>query len=168
MDSFRRDVQEMCRNAPTELPRQIDGSTPLDHFEARIYLIELNNLAWECATSSDASSRDPERAMRLAQPLITAAPQEGNYWNTLGAAHYRAGSWQQAVRSLQKSMALRAGGDSFDWFFLAMCHWQLGQRDQARDWYTRAVEWMTKYKPQDAELIRFRSEAAELLGMPTG
>jgi hypothetical protein len=62
-------------------------------------------------------------------------------------------------------MALRKGGDSFAWFFLAMAHWQRGDKKQARQWYDTAVRWMEKNKPQDDELRRFRAEAAALLGV---
>ena len=78
-------------------------------------------------------------------------------------AHYRAGEWKAAIVALEKSMALRKGGDSFDWFFLAMAHWQLGEKEEARKWYDRAVVWMDKNRPKDEELRRFREEAAKLL-----
>ena len=45
-----------------------------------------------------------------------------------------------------------------------MSHWQLGKKDEARQWYDKAVEWMEKNKPDDEELKRFRAEAEELLG----
>jgi hypothetical protein len=36
---------------------------------------------------------------------------------------------KEAIQELEKSMELRNGGDSFDWFFLAMANWQLGERE---------------------------------------
>ena len=61
-------------------------------------------------------------------------------------------------------MQLRNGGDSYDWFFLAMAHWQLGETDRARQWFERAVRGMDKQFPKaKEELGRFRAEAAELL-----
>jgi hypothetical protein len=60
-------------------------------------------------------------------------------------------------------MALRAGGDSFDWFFLALAHGRLGGRDEARTWLDRAVQWMERHKPNDDELGRFRAEAEAML-----
>jgi Tfp pilus assembly protein PilF len=62
-------------------------------------------------------------------------------------------------------MELRRGGDSHDWFYLAMAHWQLGEKDKAREWYDRAVQWMDNNQPTNEELRRFRVEAAELLGV---
>jgi hypothetical protein len=46
-----------------------------------------------------------------------------------------------------------------------MACWQLGERDEARIWYERAVQWMEKHAPKNDELLRFRAEAAELLGL---
>jgi uncharacterized protein HemY len=85
-------------------------------------------------------------------------------WNTLGVAQYRKGDWKAAVEALMKSAQLRNGGDSFDFFFLAMAHWELNEEEEARAWYDRAVAWMDRNAPQNEELQRFRAEAATLLG----
>ena len=126
-----------------------------------------NNLAWLLATCPDPKFRDAAQAVQSAEKAVKLAPKEGSHWNTLGVAHYRAGDWKAAVASLEKSMVLGKGGVSFDWFFLAMAHWQRGDKEQARKWYDQAVPWMEKNKPQDEELRRFRAEAATLLGLPT-
>ncbi len=60
-------------------------------------------------------------------------------------------------------MELREGGSGFDWFFLAMAYWQLGDEAVSRNWYDKAVKWMDKNQPEDAELRRFRPEATALL-----
>ena len=60
---------------------------------------------------------------------------------------------------------MRDGGDAIDWFFLAMAHERLGHKDEARTWYDRAAAWMDKNQPKNEELRRFRTEAAELLGI---
>jgi hypothetical protein len=49
-------------------------------------------------------------------------------------------------------------------FFLAMAHWQLGNKDKARDWFAKSVAWMEKRNKNDPELKRSRAEAAALLG----
>jgi tetratricopeptide (TPR) repeat protein len=89
----------------------------------------------------------------------------GLHWHVLGVAQYRQGKWRDAVDTLEKGMALRAGGDGSDWFVLAMAHRQLGDEEQARKWYAQAVHWTEEKQPGDAELRRFRTEAAELLGI---
>src|SRR5262249_27410210 len=82
---------------------------------------------------------------------------------TLGVAQFRAGQWQLAIESLQESMELRKGGDAVDWFFLAMAHWQLGQKDDARSWYEKGVEWTKTNAPHNEELLRFQHEAADAI-----
>jgi hypothetical protein len=62
-------------------------------------------------------------------------------------------------------MELCEGGDSADWFFLAMAHWRLDAKDESRQWFDKAVAWMEQHSPDDEELKRFRAEAAELLGV---
>jgi hypothetical protein len=86
-------------------------------------------------------------------------------WNSLGIAYYRAGDWQPAVTALKKSMELREGGDCYDWFFLAMAHWKLGHKEEARKWHGQASAWMEQKEYGDPRLRRFRAEAAALLGV---
>jgi tetratricopeptide (TPR) repeat protein len=132
-----------------------------------------NRLAWTLASCPDPKLCDPLRAVELAKTAAEAEPQVANYWNTLGVAQYRAGQWQAAIESLEKSIELVAGediqggatGESWNALFLAMAHQRLGQQEGARQWYDRAVEWMEKYEPNHMELRRFRAEAAELLGI---
>jgi tetratricopeptide (TPR) repeat protein len=123
----------------------------------------FNELAWLRANCADTSYRDPSDAVKSARKAVEQAPERGEFWNTLGAALYRANEWTEARAALSQSMSLRKGGDSFDWFFLAMSHWQLGEGGEARKWYDRAVEWMERNRPNDEELIRFRAEAEALL-----
>ncbi|HEV2294723.1 MAG TPA: tetratricopeptide repeat protein [Tepidisphaeraceae bacterium] len=131
---------------------------------------DLNGLAWRLATANGPLSRDPHAiraAVQLAAKAVELRPDDGNIRNTLGVTHYRTGDWKAAIAALEKAMELRNGGDSFDCFFLATAHWQLDNKDEARQWYARAVEWMEKKAPANEELIRFRAEAAELLGIKT-
>jgi tetratricopeptide (TPR) repeat protein len=123
----------------------------------------LNNTAWQLATHPDPKARRPAVAAELAKEAVRLLP--GAHWNTLGVAHYRAGEYAAAVEALERSMKVRKGGDSFDWFFLAMAHWHLGDKGAARRWYDRAVAWMNEKQPRNWELIRFRSEASRLLGV---
>jgi tetratricopeptide (TPR) repeat protein len=133
----------------------------------------LNSYAWALVTidpqmAADLESEFPNAsrtAVDIAKRGVELTPQDGNIWNTLGVAQYRASEWQPAVDSLEKAAKLRGGGDAFDWFFLAMAHWQLDHKDEARQWYDKAVEWMDKNNPKNEELLRFRAEAAELLGV---
>jgi tetratricopeptide (TPR) repeat protein/tRNA A-37 threonylcarbamoyl transferase component Bud32 len=132
----------------------------------------LNGLARLLATCPEPKLRDPRRAVELAGKAVAAAPRAGRYWQTLGIAHYRADEWRPAVLALDKAVMLRRGGDALDHLFLAMAHWQLGGRDEARKAYDRAVHWLQEHKealgkekPRVEELRRFRREAEEVLGL---
>jgi eukaryotic-like serine/threonine-protein kinase len=146
---------------------------PDDAEEAFRKLLELkpmspavhNNLAWEFATCADPKLRNGRRAVELAKKAVELDPKQGNWWITLGAAHYCAGNWKDALAALDKAMALRNGGDEYDWFFMAMVHWKLGDKTQARSWYDKAVPLMEKNRPDVEDLIRFRAEATALLGV---
>jgi tetratricopeptide (TPR) repeat protein len=123
-----------------------------------------NALAWILVMNPSPAIRNPRRAVALAKRAVGRVPKKAAYWNTLGVAHFRAGDWNAAKDALHESMRIRNGGDSLDWFFLAMAEWQLGQKDQARDWFDKSVKWMEKHKPRDSELDRMRTEAAALMG----
>jgi serine/threonine protein kinase/formylglycine-generating enzyme required for sulfatase activity/Tfp pilus assembly protein PilF len=136
----------------------------------------LNNLAWLLATAADDTHRDPHRAVDLAKKAIELSPATKfiAYFNTLGVAHYRAGNWQEARESLETSIDLykktklvgiSPGGECIGFQFLAMTHWRLAQKDEARRYYEQASAWLT-LNPTLAtdEIRRFQAEAAELLG----
>jgi uncharacterized protein HemY len=124
-----------------------------------------NTVAWFLVTEAEPPIQNPELGVQLARKAVALEPQKGGFWNTLGAAYYRAGQWQEAVAALMKSMHRRSGGDSADWFFLAMAHCQLRNAEEARHWYDQAVGWMDKNMPHGRELRRFRAAAAGLLGI---
>jgi serine/threonine protein kinase/tetratricopeptide (TPR) repeat protein len=125
---------------------------------------EFNTLAWLIATCPDPKLRDGKKAVALAEKAVEWAPK-WEYYNTLGAAYCCAEKWKEAVTALTQSMKRRNGTDSFDLFFLAMAHWQLGNKAVAHNAYSAAVQWMDKNQPGNPELRRFREQAGALLGV---
>jgi len=133
----------------------VDPSSPL----------VINNYAWFLANCPDARHSDPRLAVTLAEQAVSLVPDEGTFWNTLGAAYYRAGRWNEAVEALHRSSELFGdAGTGFNAVFLAMAHWQLGQHEEADRQYDRAVDWMRANDIAEEELVRFCREAAQLLG----
>jgi tetratricopeptide (TPR) repeat protein len=126
----------------------------------------LNNMAWFLANTQNSNDRDPVLAVEVARKAVALEPTRWSSWNTLGVAHYRTGNWMNAIDSLKKSMSLRNGSNSFNWFFLAMAHWQNGEKEEARRWYEAAVRWAkTNSDDESDELRQFGAEAARLLGI---
>jgi tetratricopeptide (TPR) repeat protein/serine/threonine protein kinase len=120
--------------------------------------------AWLLATASDAKVRNAAEAVKLARKGVALEPKSALSWQVLGWGHYRSGAWKDSIDALHKSIDLQKdGGDSAQWFFLAMAHWQLNHKDEARKWYGKGVEWMKKHGKENEEFRRFQSEAEELL-----
>ena len=62
--------------------------------------------------------------------------------NTLGAAQYRAGHDEEAIKTLEEGIKSREGkSGSQDWAFQAMAHHRLGNHDEARRWLDRFKTW---------------------------
>jgi tetratricopeptide (TPR) repeat protein len=146
------------------------------HYQAALALeptraAALNNWAWLLATCPEVQLRDARRAVDLGTKAVGLIPRRGDLLNTLGFAHYRVGDWDAAIAALEQSRAFYAKRpeaetlESFSAFPLAMAHWQKGDHAEARRWYEQAVRWMENYRQRDEELLRFRAEAAGLLGI---
>jgi len=127
---------------------------------------EINSAAWSLCIDPDPDLQCARVAVQLARKAVELEPTIGSFWNTLGTAQYRAGNWPAAIEALRKASELYEGrAFSHDAFFLAMSHWQLGDKERARKWYGVALVWMEKQARTNAELIRFRTEAASLLDL---
>ena len=93
---------------------------------------------------------------------------KADYLNTLGAALYRAGRFDEAIRRLEEAIRLR-GGDGLpqDWAFLAMAHHRLGHRDEARRWLDRLRDHQPSTDPDqfwnELEIRLLRSEAEAVI-----
>jgi tetratricopeptide (TPR) repeat protein len=145
-----------------KLLRQLSAAkiaTPVDH----------NALAWFLATCPDATMRDPAQAVKSARAAVAAAPMIGVWWTTLGVALHRNGEWKEAITALEKAIGLDRDHElqkTVNYFFLAMCHWRLNHKDEARKWHARALKGIEQFKSPSDELRRFRDEAAALLSKP--
>jgi serine/threonine protein kinase len=124
-----------------------------------------NNLAWYLVDCPAESLRAPAEAVALANQAVACRPDDGAYWNTLGIAYYRLGDFEAALTALRRSMELRSGGDSNDYFFLAMSCQRLGQTQEARRWFDQAVAWMENQHPQGEAELRYCAEAKKVLSI---
>jgi tetratricopeptide (TPR) repeat protein len=122
-----------------------------------------NDLAWLLATAPDPAVRDPILALSLASKATDAHPKCGTYWNTLGAAQYRAGDFEAVIATLGQATVLNEGGTAFDHFFLAMAHAHLSNQEQAQRWFGEAMLWMEQHAADHMELVRLREEARSTL-----
>ncbi|MHC4934340.1 MAG: tetratricopeptide repeat protein, partial [Planctomycetota bacterium] len=121
----------------------------------------LNQAAWLHVMVGD----DADRAVRLARRAVKAAGTEAAFWNTLGAALFRAGEWQEALGPLEQARELSGGVNPYCLLFLAMANAKVGDTAAARGWYDQAITWLNGTEPVDPDLQRLRAEAEELLGI---
>ena len=146
----------------------------LSHIAARrpgkhkVWYFRIEQLAWFLATRPDSHQRWPGVALDLAQQAVELAPQDGDVWQTLGIAQYRAANWPAAVAALNRSIELRSRRGPASWLFLAMAHWQLGEREKAQAWYDKATQWFVENKLAREELLRLRAEAQEVIKQSPG
>jgi tetratricopeptide (TPR) repeat protein len=125
----------------------------------------LNNMAWTISKSPTQKTRWTHYALGLAEKSVRFK-SNGVTLNTLGVAQYRAGKFREAIESLTKSHEL--DGDEtagFNLFWLAMAHWQLGENEKGRELLQQAITWTEEYRPNNEELVGFRAEAEELMGV---
>jgi len=86
-----------------------------------------------------------------AQWAVDQWPEGWQNHEVLGGALYRAGDYQGAVRELEEAIKLRSGPRNpvsprnrvsetiWSCHFLALAHHKLGNADQARAWFAKAV-----------------------------
>jgi tetratricopeptide (TPR) repeat protein len=161
LSARHREAKEAYQKAlarQTELWNRYPEAAPVKHDLAET----CNNLAMLLADCPDEKLRDAKEALTQARKATELEPT-GNSWNTVGLCCYRLGKWQESREALEKAMKLREGGDAFDWYFLAMALWQLGEKDAARDWLARAERWRKEKAPQNDELRRYRAEANKVI-----
>jgi serine/threonine protein kinase/uncharacterized protein HemY len=161
-EQARYEEAEQLYQKTLEIQRRILGDDhPRTQSCMRNLVNTLQEWAWQIAASSESSAEEYVRSLQLAKRAVKLDPERTVAWQVLGWAHYRTGNWQDSIEALEKSCELQKGGDNFQWFFLAMAHWQLGHEKEALKWYLQSVDWLYHRN----EGYRLRREAEELMGL---
>ena len=117
------------------------------------------------------ATADPGVPVRLAELAVRGASgfDKADCLNTFGAALYRSGRCDEAIRRLEEAIQARGGeGGPAGWAFLALAHHRLGHRDEARRWLDRLREHRPSEDPArfwdelEARLLRSEAEAVVL------
>jgi eukaryotic-like serine/threonine-protein kinase len=128
-----------------------------------------NTVAWSCALGPDAVA-DRDVPVRLAEAALAAYPpaRKSLVMNTLGAALYRAGRFEESIHLLEEGIRKR-GGESLpqDWPFLALACHRLGRRAEALRWLNRFQSHRPKTDANvfwdELEIRLLRNEAESLI-----
>jgi superkiller protein 3 len=102
------------------------------------------NLANLLTTCSDLKFRDTDLALTHAKKSVELSPRNPFSFNSLGIAHYRNGDYKAAIAALKGRWSCEKVVFSDGQFFLAMSHWQHGNKDEALRCYEKAVQNMGK------------------------
>jgi uncharacterized protein HemY len=111
--------------------RGATGNTRTKYLAARI-----------CALAPDAVP-DPSRLVDLAQHADAEDPGRAWYLHTLGLTQYRADHLDDALRSVEASLAAEPAWEAnvINWLLAALIHKRLGHADEAQQWAETAAEW---------------------------
>jgi tRNA A-37 threonylcarbamoyl transferase component Bud32 len=107
---------------------------------------QANRAAWICVLCA-SSGMKPEQVVELARKTAKENPAYDPV-NTLGAALFRAGRYEEAAAKLEEAITIEGrGGAAWDWLFLAMTLQKAGQVETAR-----AAEKKAEQLFQDAQV----------------
>jgi WD40 repeat protein/serine/threonine protein kinase/tetratricopeptide (TPR) repeat protein len=116
----------------------------LDRFRAPMHPAweDAYLVAWVCAQGPYPLT-DPKVPVRLAEEAIKNAAEIGfdfkrhGFSHGLGAAMYRAGRYDEAIRQVQEGIRTEGWSDAASHAFLSMAHHRLGHREEALRWLDR-------------------------------
>jgi WD40 repeat protein/serine/threonine protein kinase len=128
----------------------------------------LDIAAWVDVRFAPQTPEAAAKALVAARRVVELAPEQGACLNTLGVALYRAVEFKEALDTLTRSHAINAKGEDGplprDIAFIAMCHWQLGHKDDARTALATLRDLAAKERwKDDEETIRHLAEAEALI-----
>jgi WD40 repeat protein/tetratricopeptide (TPR) repeat protein len=98
-------------------------------------------MAWVCCLSP-AGLTEFAVPLRLARRAAALDAKNYPFARAFGAALYRAGEYEAAVKQLEVARALRKEPSPAVWLFLAMAHQRCGRPAEAREWLKKARAWI--------------------------
>lgn len=138
---------------------------PDDREALLAYADDLNDLAWLLSVGGEPSMSDPDRAVTMAEQAVRLHPGCKSYWNTLGAAYYRAGDPSAALEALGRSLRLGPDETGFDEVLRALALASLGDTEGAREALGRIdLVFGNGDRRVPDSLLRLRAEVSEMLG----
>jgi tetratricopeptide (TPR) repeat protein len=135
------DYQRVCAELLHDFGQTADAHTARD-------------VAFLCVLRPQAV-KDPALVVQLARTAAKSDPDNWGNREVLGAALYRTGDFDGAVRELNLAVDKhRRGGSPQANLFLAMAHHRLKHANAAKDWYARALEQFRRVSEPPSWLLR--------------
>ncbi|HJZ91946.1 MAG TPA: protein kinase [Gemmataceae bacterium] len=140
LESYRTLCVRVLRTPDRVLPNPKSTQTPAENESSRKTYGRIAYLAARTWSIAPKQGIDPAEAVRVAERAVAA---ETNAWHlhTLGLAQYRAGEFDWALETIQKSMSTGPTweGMACNHLALALIQHRLGRTDQARESLAKAV-----------------------------
>jgi tetratricopeptide (TPR) repeat protein len=164
LNLIRRAFYEVYRSGNCDLARaDLDRALALAP-ESAYELSEITKVHALAFYRFCPSEFDPDFALNCSSKAIEEIATISWILMHHGFALYRKGDFMAARDSFLQALEIHVPTrDLENYFGLAMANGQLGERDEALRYYTKAVDKMEKYLPRYAPLIALREEAARLL-----
>jgi serine/threonine protein kinase/tetratricopeptide (TPR) repeat protein len=107
------------------------------------------------------------RLVDLANEAVARSPSPSRAYADRGLMYLDLHNYEAAITSLNKSLELDTTGASLPntTFLLAVAHWQLGNKAEARACYDKSVRWMKDNESTDEQLVRLKAKAEVALGI---
>ena len=97
------------------------------------------------AAERAATEKNWPAVKAAAAPITMASPRYGRAWLLLARAHSNTSDYANALPAWEQALALRQGLPSSAAYNIAVCHAQLGHKEEALDWLRRAKEMGFRY-----------------------
>jgi serine/threonine protein kinase len=160
-----KDAEQSYRDS-VELGEALLSHEPNNADLKRALADHQENLALLLVLHPNTAVDDPSQAIKLMQAATRLVPEKASLWKVLSQCHYRAGNWKATVEALEQSV--QHGSDrklnEVERFVMAMARWRLGEKDAALALFNDAAAEMDRSKSRDETSLRFRAQAAALLG----
>lgn len=161
-----------------------DESRALDLFSRslEVYFLSPNkrsSTAWHLLLNP-RSDQTLRQALQWAEEAMNIDPYSNSYRLTFSVAQYRSGRYQAAVEPIRQVLitpphkrrkymkdihAYTPSESLIRKYLLAMSHYQLGDKQQAREFYNQAIS-SNHAISMDSKVIFFRAEAERTLDLP--
>lgn len=154
--------EELSENAGFS-PRELEICRTLAGMKMQFSAEELNSLAWAIASFEHQDESQYQRAVRIAERAVAAAPNALHIANTLGVAYYRANRFADAIRVLEETTEKQ--NHLSDLIFLALSQHKLNHDAQVAEVCKRLTQRVEQNPPAPGtENARFMSELEANLG----
>jgi serine/threonine protein kinase/WD40 repeat protein/tetratricopeptide (TPR) repeat protein len=114
--------------------------------------------------------RNTASTLALAQRGVDLEPANAWAWSVLGRAYYRTGDWRLSIEAFEKSSVLDPPTERVQastWFYRAMAHAQLGDKQEAIECFANAVQLAEQRPPSYQGLAPIEVEARLVLSLYT-